>query len=320
MGITAFSGPVISYGITTSASGAVSEYNDQRGPSLFDLGGGLMDPRFQFNYDPGGAVTNTTFGFYDNIGLIDYTPSATSSNAIAASQTSTGNPSLTLTATGAGITTGVTIIAPETGKAVTGLIAIDGLCGGSTSAGVQFGVSATVNIWNPATLGARCLVITSSVNDSGGAYTIVGRDVYGFKMTETIVGPNAATVTTQKAFKYIATINSSGTINSTGVYVGTSDTYGLPIRADQFGFVSGTYGVSSQALTIDNSSTFLFTRASSRATQTSTTPDVRGTVAMTPTSTGGQRLTLFVSPSPVNLATITSTNYSGLFGAQFSSV
>lgn len=321
MGITAFSGPVYVYGITQTASGVTTEYNDQRGPSVFDLGSGLMDPRVQYNYIPGDQPTNQTFAFFDNVATIDYIPAATSSNGIAATQSATGNGALTLGATGAGITTGVSIIAPETGRTVTGLIAIDGACGGSSLAGVSFGQSGTTQIWNPATLAARCLTITSSVNDSGGAYTFVGRDTYGFKLTETVAGPNAATVTTQKAFKYLSTITSCGTINSTGVYVGYSDTYGLPLKCTSFGYISGTYGVSSQAGGFGNSSTFIFIPASSRATQTSTTPDVRGTIAMTPTSTGGQRLTLFVSPSPANLATISASNASGLFGAaQFSSV
>jgi len=74
MGIVANSGPNITYGVTVSASGAVAGYNESRGPSLSDLGDGMLDPRSQYNYgyQPGGAVDTKAYGFYGLQGIIDF--------------------------------------------------------------------------------------------------------------------------------------------------------------------------------------------------------------------------------------------------------
>lgn len=326
MGITAYEGPLLTFGITVTSTGGTSQYNDQRAPSAFDLGAGLADPRAQYGYGytPGQAVSSPVMMFYDNRGIIDQVPSAASSNGIALTQTATGNGALTLNTTSANLTLASNFTAPETGTTPSGtLYAIDGLCGGTTNAGVQFGQSATVQCWNPTSMISRCLAITSSQNDASGAYTISGRDVYGFLMTETITGPNNSTVTTQKAFKYIYSsgITSSGTIASTGVYIGVADKYGFPMRVDSAGWATVWYGqTSSMALgggstAVGTATSTGFTYASTRATQTSSTPDVRGTITVTPASTGGQRLFISVLPTPTNLATLTSTNMSGIFGA-----
>ena len=58
-------------------------------------------------------------------------------------------------------------------------------------------------------------------------------------MSETVVGSISTTagstfVTTQKAFKYIASITASGTVNSTGVTIGVTDVYGFPLAVSNF--------------------------------------------------------------------------------------
>jgi len=67
-------------------------------------------------------------------------------------------------------------------------------------------------------------------------WSIAGRDAYGFKITEAITGSSSGlvaqvTLTSKKAYKYISQIipvNSTGTVGSTRVTVGTADTYGFP--------------------------------------------------------------------------------------------
>lgn len=318
MAITAYTGPLIGFGLANTGSSIPSEYNDQRGPSLFDLGQGMLDPRPAYNYDPGNAVTTPTYGFWDNAGLVDAVPAAASSNAIALSQSATANGTLTLSGTGTGVLSGQTLVSPVSGVTYTSLVQIDSTSITNTSNGTSFGTSGTVRIWNPAWMVARNVTITSSVNDSGGAYTVTGFDVYGYKITEQIVGPNATTVQGVKAFKYVQSITSSGTINSTGVYVGFGNTFGMPMKLQSPGYATIWAGAGTSAVAVSVSSGFTF--ASTRATVTSTTPDVRGT--WNSTATGGAapdgstyRLNVLVSPSVANLATITSTNFSGLFGA-----
>src|ERR1017187_6011393 len=85
MGITANSGPFLAYGVSQTSSGAVTEYNEERAPSMFDLGQGTLDPRSYFNYDPGSGVGTQVKGFYDQTALVDYVPFAPNSSAIAAS-------------------------------------------------------------------------------------------------------------------------------------------------------------------------------------------------------------------------------------------
>ena len=331
MGISAETGPSVVFGISNTGSSIPAEYNEERGPSLVDLGDAMMDPRPAYNYTPGQAVGHPTYGLWSQMGIVDCVPAAASTNGIAATQSAAGNAPLTLTATGAGITSNVTLVAPETGKNVTGLLAID-----YTSPGLTYGSAGTIRMWNPTNGSARCITITSSVNDSGGAYTVIGRDLYGYKITELIVGPNNATVTTQHAFKYIAAITSSGTINSTGVYVGYSNTFGFPIRVDYPGNISIWQGNSSNASLV-NTSTGAHTFASTSVATTSTGPDTRGTYTSTTTFNSStirlqmycmpavQNITALTSQSAVGLANgnlaITSTNFSGIFGfAPFSSV
>src|SRR6266403_5588604 len=119
MGITAISGPHVVYGTVVGSTGNVNEYNEERGPSLFDLGQGMADPRYQFyGYNPGDAVGSQIKGFYDQTGLIDYIPFTANSCSIALS---TGNApvsgaALTLNAISSNGAIATTLITPETGK------------------------------------------------------------------------------------------------------------------------------------------------------------------------------------------------------------
>jgi hypothetical protein len=334
MAITANSGPEILFGITVSASGATTQYNEQRGPSLVDLGDALLDPRAQYNYGytPGNAVTSPTFGFWGLQGIVDYIPGAISSNNLAT--TSTGNGGgvpLTLTA-GTGITQMTSIIAPETGKTAGTVFTIDAACGGSTNAGVFFGSAATIGIWNPASVCGRCITISASAAGDGGTWTIAGRDVYGFKVTEQIAAPfGSGSATSKKAYKYISSIIPCTTLQSTAIMVGTADTYGFPLLVQHPAYINIWLGATSSA-TLVTANTGNHAFGSSLPTATSTNGDVRGTYASSIASNGTtMRVQMFVSPSVgpgaaslssyAGLNQIGATSWYTLFGAtQFSSV
>ncbi len=324
MAITAQPGPQIIYGITLSSSGADMEHNADRGPSITDLGLATADPRAPFCYSPGAASSDAVYSWAGAFGgpVVDQAPSAKSSNVIAATQVPTGGTALTLnTISSNGFGAATTISAFEGGS--TSVRAIDG-----AMTGAAFGISGGVNIWNPATAVARTLSFFGSSNGSSAeSWSIAGRDIYGQKMTELVLGAstgqssNVGTVSL-KAWKYISAITPStvnGSIGSTLVIVGTNDVFGLPIRVDHPAYAQAWLGASSNAVILA-SSQFLF--ASTAATATSTTGDVRGTVASTISSTAaGFKVVIFASPSVANLLTVTSTNTAGLVGVtQFSSV
>lgn len=318
MGVTAVSGPQVVFGITTNSTGQVSEYNEERGPSLYDLGNGCMDPRYQFAYSPGAAVGQRIYGFFDNTAQVDFVPTTLQTSAIAVSsaQTLVAGTAITLaTASSALGTYQTTIIAPENGQATGNLIAID-----STAQYLAFGDGGTMALWNPAAGAGRCLTLTPAGNSSldGGSWSIAGRDIYGFKMTETI-SVSSQVMTSKKAYKYISSIVAATTIGSTGIGVGFNDTFGLPLLAKNTGLGLFIRLTPTASLQYANSSGPVTT--GSTATQTATSSDPRGTYASTTASNGTLRLQITQAISPAMISSITASDYSGMFGAtQFSSV
>jgi hypothetical protein len=321
MTITALSGPVVQFGTTLSStsgtglSGQDFEHNPQRGPMVADLGDAMMDPRSAYSYDPGG--TSLTWGFFNNVGMVDYVPvTANASAFVAAATVSTGISTYTLTASSANGTYSTTIVAPETGKASETLLAIE-----STGAYLTFGSNAGVAVWNPGAGAGRNITIKLSSNADGGSFTVAGRDVYGYKMTETIAA-GSTNLAGKKAFKYISSITNTTTPTSTGVSIGFGDVFGFPLSVSYVG-LNALVSVNSSAnnSSITNLSTTTTVLASTVATQTSTTPDVRGTYSSSTASNGVIRLQMQVTPTAAAVAAITSTNFAPLFGGtQYSSV
>lgn len=330
MAITAITGPYVSAGITGISTNGLTitqqqDYNPQRGPSLFDLGAGMADPRGAYMYQPGDQPTRDVFGFVRGQGVVDFAPSSASSNAFAISSNTApvAATAFTLTPSSAKGTYSTTIIAPENGQSVS-VIAID-----STAAFVNFGQDGAITYWNPAAGTGRCISLTGSSFD-GGTITIAGRDMYGYKMTESITASTSGnTVTSQKAFKYLAATGAivmSTTVASTGYSIGLSDTFGMPLRVDYSGPANLSIAMSTgpasgriTAAVVPTSGTFVF--ASTATTQTSTMPDVRGTWASSIASNGTNRLQIVVTPPVSQLSGVTALDMSGLFGAtQFSSV
>lgn len=326
MGITANSGPLVSYGATfgsTNGDGILGrdmEYNDSRGPSLFDLGTGIMDPRVAYGYSPGNPVTTKVMGFLDDRGTIDAVPTAVSSNLLAISSNTTpvAGAAVTLLTSKTGVTA-TTIVAPESGTTTGTLLCLD-----STATQLAFGQTGNVSMWNPAALGGRALIISPSSNTDGGSWSVAGRDVYGYKITETFAA-GSTTITGQKAFKYVSSVISATTINSTGLGIGTTDRFGMPLYVDRItpnlsiAISTGAGGGNLCTAVVASTTTFLF--GSTAATQTSTTPDVRGLYISSAATGSSARWFISYRPSAAALASVNSTNVTGLFGGnQFSSV
>lgn len=336
MGVTAESGPFVVYGATysstagTGVTGRDMENNPQRGPSLFDLSLGMMDPRVAYGYKPGSGVTTRTLGFYQGLGMVDFVPAAANSSAftISSNTVSTGlaATAFTLLSSQTGITQ-TTIKIPENGTTSGNLLCID-----STAVFLTFGTDDTIGLWNPSAGAGRGIVITTSSSGERGGMSVYGRDIYGYEITETIhstdstrasTNSSGLTLRTRKAYKYISSIVNASTVTSTGIGIGFSDRFGFPIRVDYAGdnlsvrVLPTAYSSAAGAVGISSASAIL---ASTAATATSTTDDVRGTYTSTTASDGTLRIQFTVTPSASGLATVTSTNVSPIFGVtQYSS-
>lgn len=341
MGVTAVSGPFLQYGQTTTSTGGLTEYNEERGPSLCDLGDGILDPRPNLNWEPGNPVGSKVFGLWGTGGLVDAVPSSMNSSigyipgtivsCLTGSSAATGAITLNTTVSSAvGVWLNQTILAPETGQNTTVTMAVD-----FATPSLTFGSAGTVNIWNPANGVARAVVVagttTSSADDSGASISVAGRDVYGFKMTETIpLSSLSRTVVAigKKAFKYVNAISwvNSSLLNSTNINISFSDKFGFPTRVDTPMYVDII-----QTTSASSASTYIFGNSSqgvtyaqlSSITATATTADVRGTWTASAVATfpPQSRLQITTMLNPVNLQAMSGTNAAGIFGvSQFSSV
>lgn len=269
------------------------------GPSMFDRGVMIADPRFPFNYQPGSASGGRGW-VNSEVLVIDTVPSALQPNNIAASQ-SPGAGAINLVSTsGAGITVGVSLTNSLTGALVTGLLAID-----NPQTPVVIG---PIQAWDPNELIGRAVRIVSGGSDSGITFTIRGFDIYGFPMTESFAGAAIGTATGKKAFKYIQSVTHTGSVAGT-VTVGTTDIIGLPFRMDNWGYANI---VVANAFISANTG---FVAADTTTPATATTGDVRGTYTLqTPSNGTTNRLIVTQWIAASNLGADT-----GMFGvAQFS--
>lgn len=331
MPLTGITGPFVAFGITQTSSGAVQEYNPDRGPSLFDLGQGTMDPRPVYRYQPGSAPGIDVNAFYQGRAMVDFAPFTASSVAFVDGKTQTpaGNSLTIFTSKSAIGNIPTTIVAPETGQNVS-VFAID-----STAATLIYGSTAgngTIGVWNPAAGTGRLL--QARVTSCGiQQISFAGRDMYGFKITELASAPTSSDAndyiwTSKKAFKYLSAISYSTVgavagITSTGVSVGFIDTFGFPILLSRTGL--GVYynvvGTASAAVIASTGAVTL----GATATATSTTGDVRGTYASTTAANGTVRIQMSQDITPLMAwtvaATSSDTTVSPIFGVtQFSSV
>jgi hypothetical protein len=147
----------------------------------------------------------------------------------------------------------------------------------------------------------RAVSITATQNLSTKSFTVAGTDQYGVSVSEIITGPNNTTVNGAKAFKTVTSVTATGA--TTLLSVGTSDIYGLPVRAGDKGKVLGMYmdGVSATSVTV-------VAGFSASGTSTATTADTRGTVAHNTASNGTRVFSALVIVGDPNSTT-------GLYGA-----
>lgn len=293
------SGPIVAYGQPPLVAGIVSDYNPDLGPSTFWGGTALFDLRM--GYLPGGNYTDKIYGFIHSgtFCVLDQAPSALSAVNIAAAQVPVAATPLTLvSSSGAGITVNQTVMNPATGQNVTGLLVIDGLPGYLT-----FGTNASLAMYDPTKAIARNLRFTSVGNDSAATATIVGYDIYGFRMTETVTLSNATVASGKKAFKFIQSITPAGTLSGSNLSVGTGDVFGYPLRTDNFFY--GRVAWNNAFIT----ATTGYLAAVTTNPATATTGDVRGTYGVQSASDGTKRLQIFMEIPPANIGSVT-----GLFG------
>jgi len=245
MGVTAEQGPQVTFG-----QAQTSDSNPQAGPNAWYQGDMLLDPRAPYTYQPGQRADQPNYGWYTStaIPLIDQVPSAISVSNIAASQVPVAATPLTLvSSSGSGITVGCSITRADTGQVVTGLLGIDVNSATSPQPVVTFGSGGngsggSQRLWNPAWAIARAIQIVSAGNDSSGTFVVAGYDEYFYPMTQTVTGGNIAAAVTKKAFKYIASITPAGTLSGSNITVGTTDTYGIPLRTDRASYLQTWWG------------------------------------------------------------------------------
>lgn len=306
MAITANAGPYVSFGSAAAPpnGAAAQDSNPNTSPSLFTMGDGILDPRYPFTYQPGGG-NSRGYGWLgtNRIPVLDYVPAAKAVAAIAAANTVTTGVAMTLvSASGAGIVVGQTITNAATGTAVTGLLAM-----GIKTGNKQYSTYG-LRIWDPATMIARTVAITSSAtanpNGTTNTITVAGYDVYGYPMSEAIIPVQNTQVAGKKAFKYIvsATPNFTDTTGGHTYSVDTTDVIGLGLRADSFAYLDIYYGnPATPANNLVTAATGFLPAVATAATTTS--GDTRGTYALQSATDGTKVLQIFVSPSVANIGT-----------------
>jgi hypothetical protein len=129
-------------------------------------------------------------------------------------------------------------------------------------------------------------IVSSNAGDTTQTATVTGTDAYGLAVSEAITFNGTSTVSGKKAFKTVTRVAISAALTGNGS-VGSTDIFGLPIRANGRNYV----------LTAWNSAfvtTGTFTAAVTTSPATTTTGDVRGTFAPADAADGTKRLTLWV--------------------------
>jgi hypothetical protein len=327
MGVTSFSGPIITYG---------GLENPELGPDISHGGAMMLDPRTGFLI--GAAAGTPTYGWSGmDLMCIKQMPFTAQLNNIAApGAVVTAGAAIPLVngTGGVGVTAATVVSARGPTRAC---LALDGAV-----AFVKYGQpgTQTVQCYDPRTMCRRNVRITQGAGDSAANYTVRGYDIYNYPMVEVINATAGATTTIgKKCFKYIYQIVPSVTSVSTAVTVGTGDVFGMPIKSDSFGLTwiywgppgswsAGVYTAGTQAL-ITAQTTF---KSADPTAQTSTTGgDPRGSWDTTGSTIGqsngttatiaagtANELLVWVTMAPWNLQPNATTDpknaWQGIFG------
>jgi len=207
MSISAFSGPVISFG---SSANDLYDNNPEAGTSLFYAGAGIADPRPYYCYNPGQDFGSDTAGWLgtSNISTLNVVPYALSNVAIAAAAVTVAATPMTLVSANS-VTTGVSVAQSisraDTGAVVTGLLAIDGHT--SVIGYISNGTSGTAgNILTVSTAANGPLIIGMVIT---GTNIPVGTYVTGY-------GPTTAAAGAGTGFTGTYTVSASGAFGTSG--------------------------------------------------------------------------------------------------------
>ena len=176
-------------------------------------------------------------------------------------------------------------------------------------------------IHNPRELLARNISVQASASTANGTgfVTVTGYDVWGQYMVEKITQSGTTAQYGQKAWKYILAVTASTTGAAT-VSVGIGDSFGTPMRLDEFEQLDAWWGNTSVINNVGIYPTSVVVGPTNN-----TAMDVRGVInigtaalsaAITASaaSNGTSRLTIFQSPGMERLITATPNNTVPLFG------
>ena len=301
-------------GIPNAPQPANVNANPDFSPSLAWMGWGVRDPRYLAHIGSGanvGGYPSQDVGWFTQAPLISQVPSAIAAANIAAlAHVVTGAAMALVAASGAGITVQrapFTVL--PTGNAVPqAALVIDGLPAWTGS-----GQSGAFAFMNPANAYGRAISITGVGAGAGGAFKVVGYDVYGAIVHETItVAAGVNTVNSVKTYKWVLSVTPQFT-DVQNYSVGTGDVFGLPLYASQFENLRIFWDASIVT------STTGFTAGVTTA-GTATSGDPRGKYGTQSASDGTRRL---VVSQQLDFAVISSTvagATAGLVGvAQFAS-
>lgn len=282
-----------------------SSVSPDAAPSLAYGGYGLQDPRMPYNKFNGlgnGALAAIVGWTMDGTPcVLDVTPPAASTTNIAAAANAVSGTAMTLvSSSGAGVivTSSALTTFPSGNVVPSGTLAM------GTQMGYLFlGQRDITAFYDPTKAWACVIQITGVSGGAGGAFAVVGFDVYGQPMHETITAAAGAGSTNgAKAWKWITSITPQ--FSDAHTYsVGTTLVTGLNLAADVAGYVD--IWVSGTGYTAN----VTMTGAVTTTPATATTGDVRGTTTLT-----NARTCVYVTPNAARLTTVPIVN--GMFGVQ----
>ncbi len=223
MTITAFAGPVLTYGNTPGGS----PDNQNAGPSLFFGGAGILDTRTPYNYKPGQGAGRTTVSWLgsSNIMTLNAVPYTKAVAAVAAAANVVAATPMTLVSA-ASTTTGISIVASIT-NALTGVADTNGGVGfvgldtyTSVTASVAGNVmTVTANTSPTISIGAVILTAAGALVGT----TVVGATVIGYGTGTGGTGTYILNVTTTTVASGTITLQTAGPLSCT-IAFGTSNT------------------------------------------------------------------------------------------------
>lgn len=184
-----------------------------------------------------------------------------------------------------------------------------GTCNDALTGALPYLIAGHGRFFDPTQAIARNVTITGNAGSTAQNFTVVGYDIYGVRMTETIAFAGGAVTTGgKKAFKFILSITPATTDAGHLLSAGTGDVYGMNVRNDKFEDVNIFWAASF----ITSNTGWLAAVLTNPAT--ATTGDIRGTYATQSASDGTKRLAAFVSMPLFNMVNASPANFESMYG------